>query len=292
MKKLLLILLLICTSTYLTANQQSTNEEADTNEIESLDWKFTGTYKLPVSHSSLSVPAEHLALIGSDAKKLSELDGNGIDDDLEAITIDESFKNSVYFLSHKDGYVSLDDWEKIDPKKLLEAISERTEETNEDRRKKGIPEIHVIGWLQEPTLDRHTSTIYWAIDNYENDKEENTFNSVALRLGRNGYERIIWVGDTPDYVAFGGELDVMLRAHSFDPGHRYCDYTTGDKVATYGVTTLVAATAGAKIAKAGGFAALLVLLKKFGGFIAAGFAAIFCKKGMSSKTKEWGKSDE
>ena len=66
----------------------------------------------------------------------------------------------------------------------------------------------------------------------------------------------------------------MLRAHSFDPGYRYTDHTTGDKVATYGIASLVAGTLGAKIVKAGGF---LVLLKKFGGFFMAGIAAIFYK---------------
>jgi len=284
MKKILILSLMICSSFSLIANQPE-EEDPIVKELLSLDWLSPGTHKLPISHSSLSVPAGHLVVIGDDARKLSQLTGNGFIDSLEAVTMNDSGSQAVYFCYHDEGYVSIDDWKEVDPMKMIKSISESTEKANPEKRKKGINELHVIGWIQEPTLDRNTNTVYWSIELQEGDEQNHTFNSIALRLGRNGFERIVWVGSAPDYEAFGGELDVMLRAHSFEPGHRYCDYTTGDKVATYGVATLVAATVGAKIAKAGGFAGLLILLKKFGGFIVAGAAALFCKKCKSSKNK-------
>jgi uncharacterized membrane-anchored protein len=66
----------------------------------------------------------------------------------------------------------------------------------------------------------------------------------------------------------------MLRSHSFDSGYRYKDYRTGDKIASYGIATLVAATVGGKIVKASGLA---VLFKKLGGFIFAGIVSLFYK---------------
>ncbi|MFZ0565782.1 MAG: DUF2167 domain-containing protein, partial [Chlamydiales bacterium] len=171
-------------------------------------------------------------------------------------------------------YVSLCDWEKISPQQLLEAISENTEKENKIRKSKGFSALHVIGWLLEPTLDRNTNTVFWAIEGVNEGYDEHIANSVALRLGRYGYEKIVWVTDKDSYTPFGGELDIMLRAHSFDCGHKYSDFSKGDKIASYGIATLVAATVGGKIAKVGGLA---VVFKKLGGVIAAGLGAVFYK---------------
>jgi len=99
-------------------------------------------------------------------------------------------------------------------------------------------------------------------------------NSIALRLGRKGYERLNWVTEKSSYVPFGGELDVMLRAHSFETGYKYADFVEGDKIATYGIAGLIAATLGTKILKATG---LILLFKKFGVYIVAGLSALFFK---------------
>lgn len=85
---------------------------------------------------------------------------------------------------------------------------------------------------------------------------------------------MVWVTEKDNYVPFGGELDIMLRAHSYESGFRYCDYKPGDKVASYGIATLVAVTVGSKIIKTGGF---LVIFKKLSGFIFAFIAAAFYK---------------
>lgn len=277
-------------STLIAKDSLPMTAEAVEQVIESLDWRGTGTYKLPSSNASLSVPAEHLVLIGKDAEKLSNLIGNTSDASLEAITVDDSFRNTVYFFNHDEGYVSLDDWEKINPEQLLSSIRENTEKGNKERRKKGIGEIHILGWIQEPALDKHTHTVYWSIEQEEDGEDENSFNSVALRLGRRGFESVVWVGDVSDYKSFGGELDVMLRAHSFEPGYRYSDHTVGDKVAGYGIASLVAATVGAKIIKAGGLA---IMFKKIGGFLIAGVSAVFYKmrKGFGRKKKEDSSND-
>jgi uncharacterized membrane-anchored protein len=111
-------------------------------------------------------------------------------------------------------------------------------------------------------LDRQTSTVYWAIEGSTD--QGRIANSIALRLGRNGYERLNWIADRTSYVPLAGQLDVMLRAHSFDPGYRYSDHKPDDKTALYGIAGLVAAVAGAKALKVATGVGLFVLLKKFG----------------------------
>lgn len=240
-----------------------------------LDWKGPGTYQLSSSKSTLSIPEGYSLLIGQEAKKIEALNNQPISNNIEAIVYDDALENVVYFENYKKGYVSLKDWNTINPKLILEQISKNTEEGNKERRKNKGEELHVVGWIQEPTLDKHTNTVYWALEAESgNQKDGNIVNSVALRLGREGIEKLIWVSPIADYVPFGGKLDIMLRAHSFNPGYRYTDYTKGDKVATYGIATLVAATVGAKIVKVGGIA---VLFKKIGGFIIVGFSALLYK---------------
>ncbi len=247
----------------------------------SLDWKDTGTYKLNQSNSTISLPEGYKLLIGEEAKKGRKLCGEPDNTNLEAAVCDADYENTILFENLQGGYVSLDDWEDLDAKSLLKSISENTEKANKERKKNGGGELHVTGWIQEPVLDKNTNTVYWAIE-AESD-EGAIVNSVAIRLGRQGFEKLVWVTNKASYVPFGGHLDVMLRSHSFDPGYRYKDYKEGDKIAGYGIATLVAATVGGKIVKAGGFA---VLFKKLGGFIFAGIAALFYKFKNIFKRKE------
>lgn len=239
-----------------------------------LNWKTEGRHQLPLSNSTISIPCGYALVTGNDAIAIYTIEGEPVNEFLEAYVVDSSnFDSSVVFQNIKTGYVSIDDWKEIDPKELLEEIIKNTEEDNKERRKRGSTELHVIGWVQQPTLDQNTNTVFWAIEADSGDNE-NLINSVAIRLGREGYEKITWITSQSSYVPFGGHLDTMLRAHSFDPGYRYNDYKKGDKLAGYGIATLVAATVGGKVVKASGIA---VLLKKLGGLLFAGIAAAFYK---------------
>ena len=240
-----------------------------------LDWKNAGAQELEISHSILVVPEGYLAVTGDDARKVNSLvQGDDEDDSVEAVVISEDFSDMVVFYSFNEGYVSIDDWNSIKPKELLKEISENTEKANLNRKKNGISELHVVDWIQEPSLDKHNNTIFWAIECLNEEDGSHIVNSVALRLGRNGFEHIVWVVDKERYISFGGTLDVMLRAHSYDPGYRYTDFSKSDRVASYGIASLVAAIVGGKIVKAGG---LVLIFKKLGGFILAGMGAAFYK---------------
>ena len=257
-------------------------EEAICDVVESLDWKYEGKYRLSLSKSTLSVPEGYIAFIGEDARKFHEAVECERDNKLEAFVASDDFQNSIYFSCFNDGYVSISDWNSVNSSSLLRSIQENTEKANVKKRSKGLSTLRVLGWVQEPVLDKHTNTVFWAIDAINENTGESVINSVALRLGRKGFEKVVWVTDRENYKAFGGELDVMLRSHSFDPGYRYSDFSKGDKVASYGIASLVAATVGGKIVKSGG---ILLGLKKLWGVIFAAIAGLFYK------VKGWFKGD-
>lgn len=239
-----------------------------------LDWKTEGRHQLPLSNSTISIPNGYALVTGSDAVAFYTIEGEPVNEGLEGYVCErKNFDNPVLFQNDKVGYISLDDWEEIDAKDLLDGIVQNTEKANMERIKRGLAEVHVKGWIQEPTLNRNTHTVYWAIE-ANSGEDENFVNSVALRLGREGYETLTWITSLSSYIPFGGHLDTMLGAHSFDPGYRYEDYKAGDKLAEYGIATLVAASLGGKLLKGGGIA---LILKKFGGLLFAGITAAFYK---------------
>lgn len=242
--------------------------------VRSLHWLSQGTYKLPMSNSTLALPKGFHLVLGDDARRLDALTGDPPDNSIEAAAFTQNYDNEVLFQSINDGYVTVDDWKDVNSDEMIKSIRDNTEEANKARKQQDLQQIHVVGWLQQPTLDRQTNTVYWAIEGV-NDDGSHVANSIALRLGRNGYERLNWITDRANYVPLSGQLDVMLRAHSFDPGSRYSDYVPGDKVAAYTIAGLVAAVAGAKVLKVAAGIGLLVLLKKCGVVIFVALAAGF-----------------
>jgi uncharacterized membrane-anchored protein len=246
------------------------------DEIDKIPWAVEGSHKLGESSSTLSIPPDHVAAFAADAVRFETLLGNGdlASRHVEAVVVNRRNEQVIFQSFNDEGYVTLDDWKDVDAAAMLETIKDNTEKGNAERARNGFAAVHVKGWLQQPTLDRDSNTVRWAI---AADDETPIVNAVALRLGRRGFEKLTWVGEANSYVAQGGELDLILHAHAFDPGFRYADYVTGDKVAAYGVGALVATLVGAKLAKVGLFAGLLLLLKKFGVFAVVAVGGLFAK---------------
>ena len=258
------------------ASQGTESEDGFERKFAALDWKYSGSYKLPKSSSTIALPEDYAIVIGDDAQKENAMMENFPDEDLEAVVYDSSGSNRMIFRDVKAGYVSLDDWSELDPVALLKEISDGTESLNPERKQKGMGELHVVGWLQEPFLNRDTNTVYWTVEAVctRGEKKEGLTNSVALSLGRYGYEKVVLISTPQNYVSSGDHLATLLRAHSFDEGYRYQDHKIGDAICEYGIAGVVAATVGAGAGKIGG---LLVLIKKMGVLLVAGAAALFCK---------------
>jgi uncharacterized membrane-anchored protein len=251
--------------------QQKTVED----QITALHWIKSGTIGFSASSSRVSLPPGFIGINGQDARTYEEITQGHPDNDTEAVLLDKD-DNEVVFEYFPSGFITIDDWQDLDPKGLIREISDNTEAANAKRREKGVPELHVIGWVQEPSFDRTTKTVFWAI-NAKSSDGTSVVNSVALRLGRSGYEKVIWITDLANFKPSGGVLDTMLRAHSFDPGQRYDDHVEGDKLAGYGIAALVGAVAGAKLVKIGAFAAILLFAKKLW-FLAFAAVAVFFRR--------------
>lgn len=171
----------------------------------------------------------------------------------------------VIFSYDDSGHVDDSDRDALDASALLEGIQKGTRMANEERKKRGWGTMEVVGWHRSPFYDAATNNLTWAIRGRPSDGAEVVNRSVRL-LGRTGVMSAQLVVDSAHADATTNEFDALLGGYSFEDGHRYAQFTRGDKVAGYGLAALVGAGAAGVALKTG-------LLQKFWKLIVLGIAA-------------------
>jgi uncharacterized membrane-anchored protein len=239
-------------------------EEALEQAFQNLNWEHESKkYSLAVSHGEYQLPEGLFILRDDEARQFMFLN-NGVESpDTEAVVYDPDRNHQLIFEYFQEGYVSDDDWADLDADLLLEGVTESTEEGNAQRIENRLGAISIIGWSQEPYYDESSRTAYWAIK--AKDQTGIIVNAIALKLGRKGFSKIIWVGEAAQFSSSENLLREALDNHRFEKGFRYADYSSGDKIAAFGLASLVAVSAGSKSGKgvvAGVFAMLLIFAKK------------------------------
>lgn len=185
--------------------------------------KASKTYHLPQSKSTLSLPEGYKAIL---------ISNHGI----EAMVHDDSFKNFIVFKSCVCGYIPLDNWSDLDPTTLLENFSQDIKEKSQKTREKEGVEVRSVAWVQEPTLDRQANTVYFSL-RIDDSQGKSFLHSTVVRLNREGCLHIVWMGPLSDYKE--DSLNIVVQAHTFDPGYCYSDYIPGDKISDTGIATIL-----------------------------------------------------
>jgi len=213
---------------------------------------------------SLELPDGFLFLEKKEADALMKESGNDEDASLLGVAVKPNSSWLVTISYDAEGYIKDEDGEKLDAAEILQSITKGTEEANKYRTEHGFKPLHVDGWSELPHYERQTHHLIWAVRGSDADGTSVNYNTRVL--GRHGYASLNLI-DSPDRLPQSkGEVATLLGVTRFDSGARYEDFDVKrDKVAEYGLATLVAGGAGAvalKLAKVG-------LLAKFGGKILA-----------------------
>lgn len=242
--------------------------EAIFDEIIALNWTLGPSQReLASLNAAYELSADEAMVEGLEARRYLELtQGTSEWDDVQfvSVVVDGPAANTQTIYSHHDiGYIHDDDWSEIDPSDLLDVIRQNTREGNKERRANGYPTLKIQGWLQKPAYDKDLDTAYWAVSIQESTSVE-TVNAVALKLSRDGFSKIIWVGHP---AQFQGEktLRSVGNSYQFKRGNRYADFSTGDVVAGVGLaalTTGIITGKGWKKTAGAGLAALLLAFAK------------------------------
>lgn len=184
----------------------------------------------------------------------------------------------VVFTFDPSGYVRDDEKDKLDPDAILESIKKGTEEANLERAKRGWGRFDVVGWVQQPHYDAATNNLTWSIDGKDQDDAHTINHSVRL-LGRGGVMNVDLIANPEQMASAVPAFNAAMTGFAFDSGHRYSEWREGDKIASYGLTALVAGGVGAAAVKSGLIGKLWKLIVVGVLALGAGLRRLFGRKG-------------
>jgi len=232
-------------------------------KVRALHW-VTGPASVTVGgNSTLKLPEGYVYLDPANTAKYEELNEN-FSSGKEVLVAPRDLSWNAYLEFSDDGYVKDD--EKIDAPAILKTLTERTEEANEERRRRGWADMHVVGWSIPPAYNAETKRLEWATLLRSHGAEGTNFFTKVL--GRRGVTTVVLVSRPEDTTAAVKDLDQMLTGYQFNTGDTYADYKPGDKIAEYGLTGLIVGGAVAAAVKTG-------MLKGLWKVLAAGAAALW-----------------
>ena len=229
------------------------------------------TVDLGQNLAMLSLEEEYIFANAQDTHKLMEMIGNPPSKSEIGLVGPRTEGQDWYIVFEHEavGFIKDDEKGNIDADAIIKNIKEGTEKSNEYRRKKGIPPLHVKGWYKEPYYDENTHNLTWAILG-ESGGHEIVNHNVRL-LGRDGYISAVLVTDPKTLDVLIGQLDGVVSNIAYKKGRSYAEFVKGDKIAKYGLTALIAGGAATAAVKFG----LFKYLAKFWKLIAVGALAVF-----------------
>lgn len=215
------------------------------------------TATLGDASAEVEVPAGYVFADGEATRAMMKLMGNPSDgSEVGMIMPADSEKSWFIIFEHRDvGYVEDSDQDEIDADALLASIKQGTEAANEYRREHGGGSLEVLDWQIMPRYDAASHNLEWALEAVDDEGSHISNYNVRL-LGRRGYMSVTLVTDADGLERDRPEVESVLAGFHYTGGNRYADFTSGDKLAGYGLTALVAGAAGAAAAKVGLFAVL------------------------------------
>jgi len=181
----------------------------------------------------------------------------------------------------EDGYVKDNDASKINYDDLLKKMQKGIAANNKTREEHGYPAITLVGWAAPPHYDAATHKLYWAKQLKFGDEPSDTLNYSIRMLGRKGVLELNAVASIDQLSEIDRQTPQILGMVDFKEGSRYADFDPKvDKVAKYGIATLVAGGALAAAAKLGllkGLWVFILAAKKFIIIAIVAIAAFFKK---------------
>jgi len=229
----------------------------------SLKWQ-TGTITLKDGLAKINLTDDFRYLDNADARKvLHDMWGNPDDPGILGMIFPKDKGPldhggwAVTINYEPGGYMKDDDADKINYDDLLKKMQERTREISPERVKQGYASIELVGWAAPPRYDKATHKLYWAKDLKFGAETQDTLNYDIRILGRRGVLVLGAISSMDAFPEIDRKVPQILAMVDFQPGNSYADFDPKiDKVAEYGLATLIAGGALAGAAKLGLFGLL------------------------------------
>jgi uncharacterized membrane-anchored protein len=252
------------------------------NPMAALQWQIGPGTDTIASKATLNVPADVVYIDEANSTKFLELSGN-IPHPGNFIVASKKDNWWATFSFNPIGYVKDD--EKIDADDLLKTMKDSDGPANEERRKRGIPELVTDGWTVAPHYDSATKRLEWGLKLHS---PKNVAVNYTIRfLGRTGVMNATLVTSPETLDADVKSFKAVLNGFDFNSGERYAEFRAGDHVAEIGLGALVLGGAAAVAAKKGFFTVIFGFLAAAWKFIAVAFVGLLAKiRSLFSKKQE------
>lgn len=235
-----------------------------------LDYQ-TGDIVLPNKVATLHLGEKYRYLDPANAEKVlvawgnppgHETQGAIVPNDVDPFT-QEGW--AVFLTYEDDGHVDDSEAAEIDYADLLKDMQKGTEDSNPARKEAGYPEIHLVGWAEQPHYDSSAKKLYWA-QHLRGSTGQNSLNYDVRVLGREGVLSMNAVAGMDQLENVRQDMRPLIDIAEFNEGYRYAEFDPKtDRMAEYGLGALIA----------GGVAAKLGLFAKIGAFLMAFKKLIF-----------------
>lgn len=189
------------------------------------------------------------------------------------LPVGESEDFIVFFDYDDSGHVKDDDRSAIDADSLLTRLKAANEAGNVERRRRGWEGLHVQDWVVPPGYEPSTKRLAWGL-RLRTDGGGIVANYDVRVLGRTGVMSVTLACAPEQVQSLIPRLQELLAGFEFKAGHRYAEWRSGDKLASYGLTGLIAGGAVVAAAKAGWLAKLAAVFAKAGKAIVVGIIAV------------------
>ena len=242
--------------------------------------------------ATLNLPNNMFFVPRPQAERLMQAYGNGKDPSLLGVVMptgdDEDWVVTINF--DKAGYIKDDDARNWNVGELLDSLREGTEASNEERKKRGFPELTVDGWVEAPKYDSNTQRLVWSVAAQHKGaaaEEDATVNYNTYALGRDGYITLDLITEKNKVPTDKAAVLTLLDNLRYVEGKRYADFdASSDKVAEYGLAALVAGVAAKKLGLFAVIAAFLAKFAKVGILAAAALGGAVWKRLKGKKATE------
>ncbi len=266
------------------AGAQAAPERAVANEVETAfaaaqSSIVTGPHDVPLLDKAVFKLPEGYAFVPMPhARRILEAMGNHASESMLGMVFSRQQDQADWFAVldyESSGYIKDEearDWKADD---MLENLKQGTEQSNSERRTRGIPEMEVIGWVEKPTYDASAHRLVWSVSSKDKGvatagDEGINYNTYAL--GREGFVSMNLVTRLDMIEQRKAIARQLLGALEYNDGQRYADFNSStDKIAAFGLAALVGGVAAKKL---GLLALIAAFVLKFAKIFAIGAVAL------------------
>ena len=201
--------------------------------------------------AEIKIPEGYVFLAKDDMKEFMEKSHNLYSGQELGVLVDPNKSSGflAFFFFDDIGYIQDAAKEKLDPDAMWKEMLDNEKSANEERRKNGWEEIHMVKWAEIPQYNAQTQRLEWA--QILEAKGHQFVNYNTRILGRKGVMRVTVVPQSHEWETVLPVFNTAIGGFAFNTGNRYAEWVKGDKVAEIGLAALVVGGAGALAAKTG-----------------------------------------